>query len=428
MIQRGIVEKLVFGGAGLIRKDGLVIFVPDVIPGEEVLFEIVSQKKNFAHARLLEIVHKSPHRIQPRCRHFGTCGGCQLQHIAYDAHAEIKKKWLEEAFFRLFDKNIEFFSTDETFCWRRKITLHAQRNEGKWILGYFGLDNKTLLEIEECPLFFQDLAPLLFLKTLMKLIPGEAGSRLDVELFKLPDATLAIRIQAPFSLPRQSRDQLLGLLRTSIFKRRALQFGSWAYSEGDFFEPIQFSALGKPYYFSLQAFVQNHAIQGEKLWHDVVDIVDRIQEKQTVFDLYAGVGVTAIALANLGHNVTAIEGNKDAILCAEKTCSHNVHKPIFICSSVEKAIPKINKKATIWLLNPPRTGISKKALELTSSKAPEHIIYISCSPATLARDVKEFIRGGWSLDSLRGYDMFPQTTHLETIAELSRSGQCTSSP
>lgn len=417
---QGIVEKLVFGGDGLIRKDGFVIFVPGVVPGEEVIVEIVSRKKNFAKARLVDIVQKSPHRIAPRCRHFGTCGGCQLQHISYSMHAEIKKNWIKEAFFPLFDKEIQFVSPNDTFFWRRKIILHACMKEGNWRVGYFGLDNKTIIEIDECLLFFEERETFRSLKNLLPLIIAEEGSQLDVEVFKLPDGSFALKIHVPFSLRKDLRGPLLAKMKQSVFKKFSLQFSSWTYSEGGFFEPISFQALETPYYFSLQAFIQNHRTLGERLWHDVVEVVDGLQEKQTILDLYAGVGVTAIALGKRGHDVIAIEGNKEAVHCAEKTCSGVTLKPTFLSGSVEKSIPALAQKANTWVMNPPRTGISKDMLQLTCTHKPEHIIYISCSPATLARDVKELIRAGWSLQSLRGYDMFPQTTHLETVAELSR--------
>ena len=415
----GVVEKLVFGGDGLIRQNGLVVFVPGVVPGEEVVVEEVVRKKNFARAHLCKVVRASPYRIEPKCRHFGVCGGCQLQHIAYEKHAEIKRGWLEEAFFCIYRGKIDFYPAEEIYFWRRKITLHAAVHNGKWILGYFGRDNTTLVAIEECPLFFTDTAILSFLKGLLFFLPGDEGACVDIELMREPSEKIALCVKGSFSIATDFQDKLIDALRKgSVFSKISMQFGSWRHFQGGFSDSIAFSALGQECYFSLGAFVQNHAMQGEKLWRDIV--ATQGQQPQTIFDLYSGVGVTALALANVGHKVYAVEGNEDAVLCGKKASKHMIRKPIFVCDSVERALTRIGS-ADSWILNPPRTGLSPRVLELVVKEKPQSITYVSCSPATLVRDLKVVVKNGWEIVSVRGYDMFPQTTHLETIALLSRS-------
>lgn len=416
----GTVEKLVFGGLGLIRKDGFVIFVPHVLPEEEITVECVQKKKNFAKANLSEVIKTSPHRIEPLCPHFGECGGCQLQHIDPSLHAEIKKGWLREAFYGLYNKPVTFTPASESFFWRRRITLHTIFLQKKWMCGYFSNDNTSLVEIKACPLFFypEEKNSLSFLRTLLEKIIPKEGSQIRIELFRLPSKEIAIRMYGDFSLKTEERDSLLAsLYKNEFFQKYSLSFGSWSRSRE---EELSFDAFGKTWFFSLDAFVQNHITQSELLWKDIVNKVHGIKGKQVVFDLYAGIGVTAILLAEKGHDVTAVEVSQPAISCGEKTCLNAPKKPSFVCSTVEKFLQSTKKIADTWLINPPRTGLSQKVLQEILNKKPENIVYVSCSPATIARDIKHLIKEGWALHDVRGHDMFPQTTHLEIVAHLSR--------
>lgn len=416
----GTVEKLVFNGLGLVRKEGFVIFVPHVLPQEEVTVQCIQRKKNFAHANVVEVIKKSPHRIEPLCPHFGQCGGCQLQHIDPTLHAEFKKGWLQEAFYGLYDKPIAFIPARTSFFWRRRISLHAIFLQKKWLCGYFSNDNVSLLEIEDCPLFFypEEKKVLPFLRTLLGKIAPKEGSQIRIELFRLPSKEIAIRMYGNFSLKTEDRDGLLATLyKNEFFQKYSLEFGSWSRSRE---EDLSFEALGRAWFFSLDAFVQNHITQSELLWEDVVNIVHGIKETQVIFDLYAGIGVTAILLADKQHDVTAVEVSQSAISCGEKTCLNMAQKPLFICSTVEKFLQSTKKVADTWLINPPRTGLSQKVLQEILNKKPENIVYVSCSPATVARDIKHLVKEGWALHDVRGYDMFPQTTHLEIVGHLSR--------
>lgn len=416
---KGRVEKLVYGGAGLLRNNGIVIFVLDVLPEEEITYEITSVKKRYAEGRLISIEHASPNRIKPRCPHFGVCGGCQLQHAHASCHAEIKNQWLKESMYGLLPEGISpiVVPATDVWAWRRKITLHARPGPVLG-LGYFSRDNTTLLSIRECPIFFRagEETLLELLRNALQCIKSPFFD-ITVSLFRLEDSSLYIAIKSPHNISSSEQTLLIEKMHelTTTF---SLSFASWNVHVGS--HDFSLHILGKEWFFSLDAFIQNNAAQSERLWKDMLQLLDN-EEKTNIFDLYSGVGVTAIELASQGHTVCAVEASRDAVKAARRTATSRGISAKFVCGKVEETIPRLPFQASIWVVNPPRTGLSPQARDLLCKSKPRHVIYISCSPATMARDIKECKKENYQVQWIRGYDMFPQTTHLETVALLEQT-------
>jgi len=370
-----IVEKLVYPGLGLVRKDGFVIFVRDVLPGERISLNIVRKKAHYAEGQLVEIHEPSPDRIQPRCPHFGQCGGCQLQHAHPCIHSSLKKAWLQEVL-RGREPD-DFVEASSFFEWRKKITLHVLSRQ----LGFFSYDNRTLVPITCCPIFSADEDLFQRFKGIARSLPD----RVDISLFRTPD----LRILVSGNIDSELRNEIEAL---SVLGRE-----------------YQFQACGRQWWASTDAFVQNHPTV-EAMWNDVVSYI-KMKNIKRIFDLYAGVGVTAVLLAEQGICVEAIEGSKVAVQAAEKNKCENVQ---FYCGMVEKVLLTLKRGVDCIVVNPPRTGLSKNVRKACVEHDPTYIIYISCSPATLARDMQSFEK--WNIVSLKGYDLFPQTGHFETVA------------
>lgn len=403
----GTVEKLVYGGSGLIRHSSLVIFVRGVLPKEEVLVQITKRKAHYAEGRLISILKPSQDRVPPKCPHFGTCGGCQLQHASPCSHAPLKRSFLDEAFHAIPHPPIDVLATDDVWAWRRKITLHVKQGE----LGFLGNDNATLIPIQDCPIFFRpnEMNTIVALKILARTIVDHA----DIACFRLPSNNLAITVQSQKNVPKCIVRQLAAVPAMEAF---AIQCPSWNYSEG--VHEFAFEALGAKWHFSIDAFVQNHLSQSERVWQTVIDRVTEGGGRMNILDLYSGIGVTAILLARRGHTVTAVEYSKKAVLAAKKSAAH---VPInLLWSKVETAIPKLCCDYDWWIINPPRSGLSDQALQLVINRNPKNILYVSCSPATLARDCHA-LKAGWNIIWGKAFDLFPQTTHFETIVHLSRN-------
>ncbi|MES2504960.1 MAG: methyltransferase [Myxococcota bacterium] len=329
-LKKGTVSNIAFGGDGVIRDEGKVVFTPFVLPGELVEFEITQAKKTHAFGRLIQVLTEHPQRIQPKCEYYGRCGGCQLQHASYELQLKIKQQFVQDAFTRigkLSDVQIEpIIGTDKQWAYRRRIRLH-ERN-GK--TGFIGVDGHSLVEITHCEIF--------------------SGASLDMD------------------------DDI---------------------------------------------FVQAHPEQSEKLYRDIEAAVEQLCSENTsmrLLDLYCGTGILTARLAEFGK-VTAVELNAKAIAWAKKHHPENIDWQIAdvakVCASTLK-----REQPDIVLINPPRTGLHREVVEALCERPAKHVFYTSCMPATLARDLKILCEAGYQIVKCQPYDLFPQTTHVETVVQL----------
>jgi tRNA/tmRNA/rRNA uracil-C5-methylase (TrmA/RlmC/RlmD family) len=348
-----------------------------------------------------------------------------------DLHASLKKAWLQEALYSILPKEMPFdvVSAEQIFEWRRKITLHARWDTGFVGCGFIAQDNVSLIPISWCPLFFSDKeSPFLAaLHSILKKIPGTPSTKVDLTLFRLPEGLFSLSIYGNIPLPSHVQASLIhNLSHISSLQTFSLRFHNVRYDEGP--RDFTFQAMGTTWHFSIDAFIQNHSTLSELLWNDVISIVHKDGPGKTILDLYSGIGVTAISLARRGHTVTAVELSKAAVQAARKSAYGTEEKEAFCGShkgrlellhcSVEEFLPILKETGDWWIVNPPRTGLSKEVSAHILRKRPAKILYVSCSPSTLARDLFLFSKAGWRLTWLKGYDMFPQTTHFETVAVI----------
>jgi 23S rRNA (uracil1939-C5)-methyltransferase len=177
-----------------------------------------------------------------------------------------------------------------------------------------------------------------------------------------------------------------------------------------------FSALNCEWQFSHEAFIQNHPAQGERLWADVISTVEKGGVNQVILDLYSGIGVTAISLALRSHHVTAVELSNAAVTAAKRSARALKASLQIVENSVEKFLVSAKGREDCWIVNPPRQGLSKEVVVKIIEKIPKRIVYVSCSPPTLARDLRAMVQAGRRIASVQAYDLFPQTSNLETIA------------
>lgn len=341
-----IIEDIAFGGKGVARTVGKVLFIPYTIEGEEVEARITREKKKFAEAELISIHNPSPHRVEPVCPYFGKCGGCSYQHIDYAHQLEIKYRQVEQTLKRvgrLQHVPMRPIIPSKTFYgYRNRIRVHV--SDG--MVGFYAPDSHTLIDIESCAI---------------------ASPRVN---------------------------ESLGDLRS-----RMLQDGDYTAAErtGGYFEQT------------------NDAVGGELLTL-VRDQVSRGQAH--LVDAYCGAGFFAKHLADLFDRVTGIEENVFAVRQAEQSSPGNVH---YLAGDVAEYLGEIlgagdPGKRTL-LLDPPAAGVSPRVLDLILAFRPSEIVYISCNPATLARDLAVLGRS-YALDSVTPLDMFPQTAEIETVAKL----------
>ena len=415
----GTVDTLAFGGSGIIRHNGMVLFVPDVIPGESVLVEVTEVRAKYAKGKVVAIKQPSPHRCTPLCPYNGQCGGCQLQHIDSNCHPEIKRQWLKEALHGLISPQtpIDIVPAQKMWAWRRKITLHARHNGHSWLYGYVGRDNISLVPVRWCPIFCtegeRELLPKIL--SVLDVIPGTRDATIDLSLCRLPDNSVALLLKGSLHLSKSTQNEIIRYINSiPNICTLSLRFPHLHYDQGAI--EFTFSALHSTWNFSCEAFIQNHPDQGERLWADVITSVEKGGPRQTIFDLYSGIGVTAISLALRSHRVTAVELSSAAVTAA-KTSARTLGAGLQIVeSSVEQFLASAKGHEDCWIVNPPRQGLSKEVVAKILEKGPKRLVYVSCSPPTLARDLRYLSQAGRHVASVQAYDLFPQTSNLETIA------------
>ena len=393
------------GGDGVGRTGGMVVFVPRTAPGDVALVRLVPGKR-FARGQLESLATASPLRVNPSCPHYvaDRCGGCQLQHLAYAAQLGAKAAIIADALRRIGKRQIEtpvVAPSDMQWRYRRKLTLHLRRAGAGWTAGLHPYDDPVaIFDLRDCPITDHGvLATWTELRALFDLLPDARALRVAVRLAG-PGGGASVVVEGGSAWPSADR----------FFARASLVAELWWRPDVGRLRRLAAREGSAP---AGASFVQVNAQVAAALRTHVLERV-RSHAPSRVVDAYAGMGETAIPLAGEGCTVVAIELDRDAVA----SFRDRLRAPsTAIAGRVEDHLAAA-RPADVVLLNPPRAGVDARvtaALERASSP-PRAIIYVSCDPATLARDVARLPR--YRLASVRAYDMFPQTAHVETVCEL----------
>lgn len=401
------VEKVVYGGQGLCRHEGKVIFVPFTIKGEKITAKIISSKKNFSNGICLHLIDKDPSRITPPCCHFGVCGGCQWQHMTYDKQLETKTDILKENLASLCPNiPLEVIGLSD-HIWQYREHIKLSYTDG--ILGYHGFYDKNVFKIAMCPIFSTQLTELL--KALEEALKTACINHGEIRLLKAEDSFIAcIKIDHGQIEPLKS---LLTLCQgvSVILNNHRHDFGHC-----ELFQTY----LGHKFATDIWSFMQNHRKMAELLYQHVIDSIPL--ETTHLIDLYCGAGILSIlsALKGIKH-IVGIELNPSSIACAKQNLHLSLGSDIsFIAAPAEKAATYLKTKPDHIIVNPPREGLSDQMLKTLVLMNTKSICYVSCNPTTLARDLKKLKAHGYELTACKGFDLFPQTTHLETVCTIKK--------
>jgi 23S rRNA (uracil1939-C5)-methyltransferase len=424
------IEKVVYGGAGLAHEpEGKTILVPFTLPGELVEAQLPEQKKAPVEASLLQVLTPSRDRVNPSCPHFGECGGCQYQHAEYPAQIKIKSSVLRETLERAGLMALPHIQSHTGHPWgyRNRIRLRIEKLDAALRVGYNRRGTNEFLAIDECPI----AAPILwraaqnFLQVARQ-TPSAARwltNAVEMELFTSGDEkklqmTVFVRRDQPGFVAfcehlRQAIPELAGagtaLVRLTgpqrqVQKPRPLE--SWGATG------LSYRAADEDYWISRGGFFQVNRF----LIDELVQIVAADRNGQLAWDLYAGVGLFSRALAKKFQQVVAVEtAGTDLINSFKGPGKHAVEATTV--DFLRHAVIQRDRPQLI-VMDPPRAGVGTEVCSfLTRISAPE-IVYVSCDPTTLARDLKMLVDAGYKLEELHLVDLFPQTFHLETVVVL----------
>ena len=398
------IDSIAAGGDGVGRNNGLVVFVPRTAPGDVVTAQI-SGKGHFARGSLRSVVTPSPSRIEPPCPHYtkDKCGGCQLQHLSYEAQLEAKRVIIRDALQRIGKREVELPLIERSpkdWRYRTKLTLAMRRGGARWIAGLHPYDDPArIFPMSDCPI--TDRRVVAAWREIMQAdayFPDAKELRGSVRITSGGPTFVMIGGQS-----WGARDQFLAAVPSLT--------AVWWEPADD--QPRR-RILDKRQDRSPSAsFAQINSEMAELLGGYVIERV-LAHKPSSVIDAYAGAGHTAIALSGAGAAVTAIELDADA---SSWSASRLREPSRAIRARVEEALPGV-LPADVVLVNPPRAGVDARVTETLEKEAGHlrSLIYVSCNPATLARDISRL--PSYRIESLRAFDMFPQTAHVETVCEL----------
>ncbi len=425
------IEKAIYSGSGLARVGdgalaGKATFVPLTLPGELVEAHISEDKRSFINAEADSILEPSPHRTTPGCAFFGSCGGCSYQHADYAHQVEIKTTILREALERAHMADLPAIKTvsGEPWHYRNRVRLHLQ--EAPFGLGYRERRSNKLLAVDGCPIS----APLLE-KAIAVVTENGASLRLaelcdEIEFFTADEGSLLVSFfnEGPRSdgckqnsLPcaRRCAEHLPELKGAGLFavqgKQPARLVQTW--SEGS----LLYKAAGFDYRVSLGSFFQVNRF----LVDDLVDLVVDRRKGRIAWDLYAGVGLFARALAERFERVIAVESSPASNADLRHNLQGTSHRVVE--ASTLEFLQKQKRSTTppdLVVVDPPRAGLGPAITSALSQIGPVEIAYVSCDPATLSRDLAALVNSGYDLRTITMVDMFPQTFHLESVSVLAR--------
>ena len=405
------VDSIAAGGDGVARHEGLAVFVPRTAPGD--LVDVALEPRGrFARGALMSVVESSSIRVAPPCEHYtrDRCGGCQLQHMTYESQLDAKSTIVRDAMQRIGKREVSAVSvvpSPAPWGYRTKLTLALRWAGNRWVAGLHRYDNPdAVFQLERCPITDDRVVAIwrdIFAAS--SLLPRSRRLRGAVRLTG-DGASFVLEGGTQWSLARELAERVPAL--TTVWweaqgGRRRLMLDRRATAGAE-----QTSGTTSPD----ASFVQVNTAAAQLLHSHVITLA-MSHAPMTVVDGYAGAGATAIAIAERGARVTAIELDPAA---ARWVAAHLPAGSTSLVARVEDALGQA-LPADVVILNPPRAGVDERVTTtLQKARPPRAIVYVSCNPATLARDVLRL--PGYRVASLRSFDMFPQTAHVETVCEL----------
>lgn len=379
------IERILPGGVGLAHAEGRTILVGLAAPGDRLRVEVERTQGRVSFAKIKEVLVASPVRVEPLCPYFGRCGGCDFQQLDYSAQLEAKVEIIRDCLRRIarIEPPASIPITPSPLEWRYRARALWQHDAAHARLGYFERGSHRVCDIAECPVLMPGLQEVLY--DLRERLKTNSLPR-DVEDFQAVTGDEGASLAPPLKEdePRQ--------LSLTIGENR--------------------------YRFSAEGFFQIN----QSLLPALVAAATEVAKGDKAIDLYCGVGLFTLPLARRFNHVTGVEGNPSAVSYARRNLedAHLTNARIERGAVDEWLSANALSRAPVDLvvLDPPRTGLEAGATDGILALRPRRIIYVSCDPATLARDLREMLNGGYSLGPISAFDMFPQTHHVETVAFL----------
>ncbi|HAA90498.1 MAG: 23S rRNA (Uracil-5-)-methyltransferase RumA [Thermoanaerobacterales bacterium 50_218] len=414
-------------GEGVGRIEGQVVFVPMAVRGELARVQVVAKKKNYLRGQLLEVLKPSSARVKPFCPLFADCGGCHLQHITYAEQLFFKEHRVKTALQRLGGiREIEVKPTlgmKDPWHYRHTARFHVGKSQGKVCVGFFRSKSHDPVPVTGCRILPPEFPPLLEHLSRLPVIHNGAVKEVVLRKSQATGEILVVFLaEKPFSFDKKGIDRLLkdfptvtGIVAQVTGAKPAVIWGQGFYTE---------ELAGLKFQIPATSFFQSNPLQAEVLISLVRSYATPCAD-EVIFDLYSGVGVFALAIARNCAGVYALEEDEEAVLSGKANARlNNINNITFVADRAENALPEFKKRGVspqTIILDPPRAGSSPEVLKVIYELEPKKVVYISCNPATLARDLTLLVEKGYQPELVQPVDMFPQTYHIECVVLLKKS-------
>jgi len=395
-------------GEGIGKTDGFTWFVKDAIPGDKVEASVMKTKKTYGYARLQKVIVPSKDRTEPRCKKARACGGCTLQAMSYPAQLEFKRNKVKNNLeriggFRLEETGVEVepvIGMDDPWRYRNKAIIPiGYDKDGRVVAGFYAAHSHNIIECEDCLLGSEEN------KDIIKKVKGIYADDITHVLIRKGLRTGEHMVCA---VSNHENNAVLSGRITPIL-------GSPEYIE-DYIGDLKFRI-------SPRSFFQVNPIQVEKLYGKAVEFAE-LTGKEVVWDLYCGIGTISLALAQQAGRVYGVEIIEQAIEDAKQNARINgINNAEFFVGKAEEVTLRdefTGSNPDVVVVDPPRKGCDKVCLDTILRMNPKRIVYVSCDSATLARDLRILCDGGYELKKVQPVDMFPQTVHVECVAQIQR--------
>ena len=442
------IDDLAFGGEGVGRADGYVVFVRQGLPGDTLRVRLTEARGRYGRGVIEEVLTAAPGRIAAPCPYFGRCGGCRLQHLVYEAQLAFKEKQVRDCLERLGGLAGDFtvrpiLAAPEPYGYRNKMEFTVAGATGAPVLGLHEAERyDKVLDIERCLLQSETMNRLLTevrselaarqvsvydpgrehgLMRFVTLREGRhtaqamvnlVGAAPDVEALGPVAEAVAARVPGTTSVVLNVNAKKASV---AVGTEEHLLCGSDHITER--LADVEFEV-------SANSFFQTNTVQAERLFEIVADAC-ALTGAETILDLYSGTGAISLLLARRGRAVYGIELAVAAVEDAVRNARRNgIDNCTFLAGEVRHVLPELMRqgvRAEVVIADPPRAGFHPKALAALIALAPARVVYVSCNPATLARDLADLVRGGYRVEWVQPVDMFPQTPHIEAVARLRRA-------
>lgn len=402
------IEGLENEGAGVCKINGMVVFVPKALTGEKVRIRITEIKKNYAKGKVIEVLEKSKHRVDSGCPYYEECGGCNLRHQDSKENLKFKKEKVENAIKRIGKLDIKVNDVVSSFRddnYRNKASFKVENNK----IGFYSEGTYQLVDIKECKLMKKEINDSLYYirkyleenKNEIKNVTvkyGNAMNEILIDIYSVNESDINI---CDFLINN------LSSLKTIIFNDKII------YQNGYISQIIN----GLMFNCSAKSFFQVNDMQAEKLYNLAIKSAN-LKKSDTVLDLYCGTGTISCIVSGHVKKVIGVEIVEDAVRDAKcNLMINNINNVKFIVGDAAKKVSKIKEKVDVIFVDPPRSGMDRKMISIIKNIKAEKIVYISCNPVTMARDLN-YLSDTYITSEVTPVDMFPNTAHVECVCLL----------